>query len=271
MRILFLGDIVGRAGRNAIIQNLEKLRKSWSVDFVVANGENATQGRGITPAHADLLLRHGIDCMTLGDHAFDQRQLIGAIDKRANIVRPLNLARRCAGRGCALVKGRQGKKVLVIAALGQLFMKQPYDSATLHLDRILSRYPLGRAADAIVIDFHCEATSEKMMAAAYCDGRVSLVAGTHTHVPTYDARILDNGTAFLTDAGMCGDYNSVIGMQFDEPMRRFGSGFVSGKLVPAMKEATLSGVMVDTDNNTGLASRIEQVRVGGRIGENYPW
>jgi len=271
LKILFLGDIVGRAGRNAIVTHLPRLRQYWDLDFVVANGENATQSRGITPAHADLLLRHGIDCMTLGDHAFDQRQLIGAIDSRPNIVRPLNLARRCAGRGFAVISNERGQKLLVIVALGQVFMRQPFDSAVNQLDELLSRYPLARSVDATVLDFHCEATSEKMMAGIWCDGRATLVAGTHTHIPTRDARILGKGTAFVTDAGMCGDYDSVIGLDPGEPMRRFVTGMTSSRFTAAKKEASLSGVIVETQKGTGLAATIEQIMVGGAFGAKYPY
>ena len=170
-----------------------------------------------------------------------------------------------------MVSNERGLKLLVIVALGQVFMRQPFDSAAQKLDELLSRYPLGRSVDATVVDFHCEATSEKMMAGLWCDGRATLVAGTHTHTPTSDARILKNGTAFVTDAGMCGDYDSVIGLEPAEPMRRFETGMISARFTAAKKEASLSGVIVETHEDTGLAATIEQIMVGGEFGGKYPY
>jgi len=268
MRLLFLGDVFGKPGRSAIVTWLPGLRESWSIDCVVANCENATQGRGITPAHARTLLDSGIDCMTLGDHAFDQRELQGKIE-RMPVLRPLNYARQVPGRGWMLCETPKGS-VLVIAALGQVFMKDCFDSALPQIDDLLTRYPLGRSVAAIVLDFHCEATSEKVAAGYIHDGRVTLVAGTHTHIPTADARILPKGTAYMTDVGMSGAYESVIGMDRELIVDRFVRGTLHGRMDAAMGQATLSGILVDSDDQTGLARCIKPVRVGGLYGDDPP-
>ena len=268
MRILFLGDVFGRTGRAAISAHLPSLRMAWSVDVVVANCENATQGRGINANHARSLLKCGIDCMTLGDHSFDQRDITGIMENLP-IVRPINFARKAPGRGTALLETPKGR-VLVISALGQVFMKHNFDSAIPQLQQILGKYPLGRSVAAIVLDFHCEATSEKNAAGFIHDGLVTLVAGTHTHIPTNDARILPNGTAFITDAGMCGVYDSVIGMDKAVIIERFMHGIPYGKMFPASGTATLSGMLVDSDDRTGLATRIRQVKIGGPLGRPPP-
>ena len=265
MRLLFFGDIVGRSGRTAIKDNLARLRKDWRADFVIVNAENATSGAGLSPAHASELLSSGADCLTLGDHAFDQRDMLQFIDKEPRIIRPLNFARTAPGRGAAIFTTIRGKKVLVAQVLGQVFMKRAFDDPFSAIDKVLKSHPLGGAVAATVVDMHCEATSEKMAMGHWCDGRASLVAGTHTHVPTADAQILDAGTAYLTDAGMCGDYGSVIGMDRDEPMRRFITGMSKGRFRPAEGEATLAGVFVETDDTTGVATSVRMVRAGGRL------
>ena len=269
MRILFLGDVFGRSGRVAIQTHLPNLRKYWNIDFVVANCENATQGKGITQAHARDLLTKGIDCMTLGDHAFDQRELISCIH-RMPIIRPVNFARKAPGNGYRICNVAGGKSVLVISALGQVFMNYSFDNPVTQLEDILNKYPLGRSVNAIIIDMHCEATSEKMAIGHVYDGRVTLIAGTHTHIPTADARILDNGSAYITDVGMCGDYNSVIGMDKKTIMERLVNGMPYGKMEPANREATLCGVLIDSDNVTGRATRIKQVMIGGSLGLETP-
>ena len=267
MRILFLGDVFGRNARETVTTSLPEIREELKLDFVVVNGENATQGKGITPGHANILLKVGIDCMTLGDHAFDQRSLMSVLDTNPNILRPLNLGRGLPGKGYGVFKTEKGKKVLVMVALGQVFMKQPFDNPIKYVEEILARYPLGTGVDAIVIDFHCEATSEKMIAGRLWDGRVSLVAGTHTHIPTRDARILPGGTGYITDAGMCGDYDSIIGMHPTVPMERFTAGFAKGKMIPANNSTTLCGVVIETDDKTGLPISVKQFLRGGILGE----
>ena len=265
MRILFLGDVMGRAGRAAIHDNLPRLRDEWRLDFVVVNGENATSGMGLNTAHAKGLLEAGADCLTLGDHAFDQKDMLQFIEAEPRILRPLNFAKNAPGKGARLFNARGGRKVLVAQVLGQVFMKRPFDDPFSAIDPVLKAHPRGGLAQAVIVDMHCEATSEKMAMGHYCDGRASLVVGTHTHVPTADAQVLPGGTGYLSDAGMCGDYNSVIGMDKGEPMRRFITGMPKARFTPALGEATLSGVFVDTDDSTGEAREVRMIRVGGRL------
>ncbi|MEM8591190.1 MAG: TIGR00282 family metallophosphoesterase [Pseudomonadota bacterium] len=270
MRILFLGDVVGRAGRAAIIQHVPKLRDIWRLDFVCVNAENATSGIGLNADHARALFDAGIDCLTLGDHAFDQKDMLGFIEKEPRILRPINFAKGAPGRGVAVFEATRGRKVLVAQVLGQVFMKRPFDDPFSAVDAIFQRHKLGGAIQAALLDVHAEATSEKMAMGQFADGKTSLVVGTHTHVPTGDAQLLEKGTAYLTDAGMCGDYNSVIGMDAAEPLRRFITGMPKGRFTPALGEATLSGVYIETDDQTGRATRIEMVRHGGRLSQAGP-
>ncbi|MCB2134461.1 MAG: YmdB family metallophosphoesterase [Rhodobacteraceae bacterium] len=270
MKLLFLGDVMGRAGRAAITSRLPSLRADWSLDFVVVNGENATAGAGLSPDHAKALLAAGADCVTLGDHAFDQKDMLGFIETEPRILRPINYAKSAPGKGARLFEARGGRKILVAQVLGQVFMKRPFDDPFSAIDSALRAHPLGGLAAAAIVDMHCEATSEKMAMGHWCDGRASLVVGTHTHVPTGDAQILNGGTGFLTDAGMCGDYNSVIGMDKHEPMRRFVTGMGKDRFTPADGEATLSGVYVETDDRTGHATTVRMIRVGGRLQEARP-
>jgi metallophosphoesterase (TIGR00282 family) len=270
MKILFLGDVMGRAGRRAITENLGKLRDAWKLDFVVVNGENATSGMGLSGTHAKTLLDAGADCLTLGDHAFDQKDMLSFIEQEPRIIRPLNFSKNAPGKGFKLFTAKNGRKVLVTQALGQVFMKRPYDDPFSALDQVLKTHPLGGMASAIIVDIHCEATSEKMATGHWCDGRASLVVGTHTHVPTSDAMILPKGTAYLSDAGMCGDYHSVIGMEKTEPLRRFITGMPKERFTPANGEATLSGVYIETDDRTGRATRIVPVRHGGQLQASAP-
>ncbi len=265
MRLLYLGDIMGRAGRAAIKERLRGLRERWKLDFVVVNGENATSGAGLSGAHATELLAAGIDVLTLGDHAFDQKDMLQFIETEPRILRPLNFAKGAPGKGARVFDAPGGRKVLVAQILGQVFMKRAFDDPFGRLDEVLKTHTLGGLVNASIIDVHCEATSEKMAMGHWCDGRASLCVGSHTHVPTSDAMILPGGTAYLTDAGMCGDYHSVIGMEKAEPMRRFVTGMVKSRFQPATQEATLSGVYVETDDRTGKATRIEMVREGGRL------
>ena len=270
MKLLFLGDVMGRAGRAAISGQLAKLRADWGLDFIVVNGENASAGAGLTADHARLILEAGADCVTLGDHAFDQKDMMRFIDTEPRIIRPLNYAKEAPGKGARLFSDQRGRKVLVTQVLGQVFMKRPFDDPFSAVDTVLRAHPLGGLAQAILVDVHCEATSEKMAMGHWCDGRASVVVGTHTHVPTADAMVLPGGTAYLTDAGMCGDYHSVIGMERAEPMRRFITGMARERFTPAAGEATLSGLYVETDDRTGKALRCQPVRVGGRLMPSAP-
>ncbi|MGH6678345.1 MAG: TIGR00282 family metallophosphoesterase [Bradyrhizobium sp.] len=269
MRILFVGDVVGRAGRTAVAEHLPAMIRDWSLDLVVVNGENAAGGFGITEAIYQELIDAGADAITLGNHSWDQREALVFIERASRLIRPTNFSRGTPGRGSALIEAKGGKRALVINAIGRVFMT-PFDDPFAVIDRELEACPLGRAADAIVLDFHCEATSEKQGIAYFCDGRVSLVVGTHTHVPTADHRILSGGTAFMTDVGMTGDYDSIIGMQKEEPLRRFTTGIPSGRFEPAAGAATLSGVAVETDDATGLAVKVAPVRIGGRLEPALP-
>jgi 2',3'-cyclic-nucleotide 2'-phosphodiesterase len=265
MRLLFLGDVVGRSGRAAVTERLPRLRTDWRLDFVVVNAENATSGAGLSAAHARAILEAGADVITLGDHAFDQNEMLQFVEAEPRILRPLNYAKAAPGAGARVFTAAGGRKVLVAQVLGQVFMKRPFDDPFSAVDTVLRAHPRGGMVQASIVDIHCEATSEKMAMGHWCDGRASVVVGTHTHVPTADATILTGGTAYQTDAGMCGDYNSVIGMEKDEPMRRFITGMGKGRFQAAEGEATLSGLYVETDDRTGRATRVAMVREGGRL------
>lgn len=269
MRILFLGDVVGRSGRDAVTERLPNLIKRWKLDFVAINGENAAGGFGITEAIFNDFIDAGADAVTLGNHAFKQREAMVFINRAPALVRPMNFPRNPPGRGVSLVNAKNGARVLVMNVLGRIFM-EPFDDPFAGLDRELEACPLGRGADAILVDFHAEASSEKQAAGFFCDGRASLVVGTHTHVPTSDHRILNGGTGFVTDIGMCGDYNSVIGMDKDEPLARFLTGLPSGRYEPADGPGSLSGIAVETDDKTGLAVRIAPLRLGKPLDEAVP-
>lgn len=270
MRLLFLGDVMGRAGRSAVAETLPRLRRDWRLDFVVVNGENATGGLGLSGAHAQLLLAAGADCVTLGDHAFDQRDMLAFIEQEPRILRPLNFARMAPGQGARFFDAPGGRRVYVAQVLGQVFMKRPFDDPFSAIDAALKPATLGGTAAAVIVDLHAEATSEKMALGHWCDGRASLVVGTHTHVPTADTMILGKGTAYQTDAGMCGDFDSVIGMDKLEPITRFVTGMTKGRFVPAEGTPTLCGVFVETDDATGKAVRTVAVRLGGRLAESGP-
>lgn len=269
MRILFIGDVVGRSGRDAIVEYLPKVIADWKIDLTVVNGENSAGGFGITEAIYNDFVDAGADAVTLGNHSWNQKEALVFIERAPRLVRPLNYLPGTPGRGAALVDTKNGGRALVINALGRLFM-EPVDDPFGAIDREIEACPLRQAADAIVVDFHCEATSEKLGAGHFCDGRVSLVVGTHTHVPTADHQILPGGTAYLTDAGMTGDYDSVIGMQKEEPLRRFTTGIPSARFEPALGPATMCGVAVETDDATGLALKIAPVRIGGRLEPALP-
>lgn len=271
MKILFLGDVMGRAGRAAVAETLPRMRAAWGLDFVVVNGENATSGMGLSAEHAKGLLDAGADCVTLGDHAFDQKSMLGFAEADPRIIRPLNFAKTAApGRGFKVFDAPGGRKIVVAQVLGQVFMKRPFDDPFSAIDPVLRSHPRGGQVHAVLVDVHCEATSEKMAMGHWCDGRASVVVGTHTHVPTADAQILPGGTAYQSDAGMCGDYDSVIGMAKDEPLRRFITGLAKGRFEPAMGAATVSGFYIETDDRTGKAIRVEMVRQGGRLSAAGP-
>lgn len=269
MRILFLGDIVGRGGRVAVTEAVPDLRRKLSLDFVIVNGENAAGGFGINEEICDALFHEGVDCISTGNHAFDQRDKVQVYDTEPRLLRPLNYPKGAPGRGTGLYETATGKRVLVINAMGRVFM-DALDDPFAAVDHELESCRLGWGADAIVVDMHAEATSEKMAMGHYCDGRASFVIGTHSHVPTADAQILPGGTAYQTDAGACADYDSVIGMEKTEPLQRFIRKISSGRYNPAQGPATVCGIFVETNDSTGLASRIEPVRIGGRLKQAMP-
>ncbi len=266
---MFLGDVAWKPGRDAIGRHLPQLIADFGFDFVIVNGENASHGRGLTRSHFDFLVEAGADVVTLGDHAFDQRETLTYCEKVDNLVRPINFMAGTPGRGATLVTGRNGHQVLVINALGRVFMN-PSEDPFHAVENAIAACPLGQVADAIVVDFHAEATSEKQAMGHFLDGRASLVVGTHTHIPTSDHRILSGGTGLMGDAGMCGDYDSVIGVEVEEPLKRFTTGLATGRFEPPAGEGSLSGVAIETDPKTGLCISICPVRVGGSLSEALP-
>jgi len=268
MRLLFIGDVIGRAGRAAIAEHVPVLRQKLGLDFVVANGENAAGGFGLTENIAQDFLNAGVDCVTLGNHSFDQREALVFIERAPHVLRPVNYPAGTPGRGSWLYETKAGARVLVVSVLGRVFM-DAMDDPFAAVERELSACPLGQAADAIILDLHAEASSEKQALANLADGRVSMAVGTHTHVPTADWRILPHGTAFQSDAGMTGDYDSVIGMDKDEPIRRFIRKTPGSRFEPADGPATLCGLFVETGAD-GLAKRVEPVRVGGLLAQATP-
>ena len=269
MRFLFLGDVVGRSGRDAVSERLPGIIEKHGFDFVVINGENASHGRGLTEGHFNDLRAAGADVVTLGDHAFDQRDTLSYIAREPTLIRPLNMTEGTPGRGANLIESRNGHRVLVINALGRVFM-DPIDDPFRAVEAAIAACPLGEQADAVIVDFHTEATSEIQGMGFFLDGRATLVVGTHTHIPTSDHRILKGGTALMADAGMCGDFDSIIGVDPEEPLNRFLTGIPNGRFTPAEGEATLCGVAIETDPKTGLAQRLFPVRIGGTLNQAEP-
>jgi len=269
MRVLFLGDVVGRSGRSAIIEALPSLRERYRLDFVAVNGENVAGGFGITEAILLELLDAGADVVTSGNHVFDQRETIVFIERYDRLLRPINYPQGTPGKGVGLFKARNGAEVLVINAMGRVFMAD-LDDPFRAVEKELEACGLKSSADAILVDFHAEATSEKEAMGFFVDGRASAVIGTHTHVPTADEQILPRGTAYISDVGMCGDFNSVLGMDKEEPLTRFLTKIPGGRFAPALGEATLCGVAIDINDATGLARAIAPLRIGGRLSRAEP-
>src|SRR5258707_7481070 len=264
MRILFIGDIVGRSGRTIVNERLPGLIKDWKLDLVVINGENAAGGFGITEPIYRELIDAGADAVTLGNHAWDQKEALVFIERAPFLIRPVNYPPGTPGRGAALVETRGGKRVLVVNAMGRIFM-DPLDDPFAAVEREIAACPLKTAVDAIIVDFHAEATSEKQTFGHFLDGRATLVVGTHTHAPTADHQVLPGGTAFISDVGMTGDYDSVIGMMKEEPLNRFLRKIPTTRFEPATGAATLCALAIETDDATGLAQRVGAVRLGGRL------
>jgi 2',3'-cyclic-nucleotide 2'-phosphodiesterase len=269
MRILFLGDLVGRSGRSAVIDAMPRLRERYCLDFVVVNGENAAGGFGITEAILIELLDAGADVVTTGNHVFDQRETLVFIERYDRLLRPINYPQGTPGKGAGLFKARNGAEVLVINAMGRVFMAD-LDDPFRAVEKELEACGLKTSADAILVDFHAEATSEKEAMGFFVDGRASAMIGTHTHVPTADEQILPRGTAYISDVGMCGDFNSVLGMDKEEPLHRFLTKIASGRFAPALGEATICGVAMDIDDASGLARAIAPLRIGGRLSQTEP-
>ncbi len=266
MKLLFCGDIVGRSGRDVVTSNLPRLRQELDLDFVVANGENAAGGFGITEKICTELFAAGVDAISGGNHSWDQREALALIEREPRLLRPQNFPAGTPGRGAAIFPARGGRKVMVLNVMGRLFM-DALDDPFACVDRELAKQRLGGTVDAIILDVHAEATSEKMAMGHFADGRVSLCVGTHTHVPTADTMILPGGTAYQSDAGMCGDYDSVIGMNKTVPIQRFTRKLPTERLSAANGEGTLCAVFVETDDKTGLALKIAPLRLGGRLSE----
>jgi 2',3'-cyclic-nucleotide 2'-phosphodiesterase len=269
MRIVFLGDVVGRSGRTAIIESLPMLRERYGAHFVVVNGENAAGGFGITEQILTELLDAGADVVTTGNHVWDQREALVFIERHERLLRPINFPKGAPGRGGGLFKAANGADVLVINAMGRVFMGD-LDCPFRAVDSEIEACGLKRGADAILIDFHAEATSEKQALGFFVDGRASALIGTHTHVPTADEQVLNGGTAYVSDAGMCGDYDSVLGMNKEEPLSRFLTKIPNGRFQPALGEATITGVGIEIDDATGLAKAIGPIRLGGKLSQAEP-
>lgn len=264
MRLMYIGDVVGRSGRVAVQKHLPTLRERFSPDFVVVNGENAASGFGLTEKIFHQLREAGADVVTLGNHAWDQREALVFIEREPTLLRPANFTEGTPGRGAGLFETASGRRVLVTQVQGRIFM-EAHDDPFAALERELGACPLGEACDACIVDVHAEATSEKMSIGHFVDSRASLVVGTHTHIPTADHQILPGGTAYQSDTGMCGDYDSVIGMDKSAPVRKFITGIRSERMTPASGEATVCGIAVETDDKTGLAVKVGPIRVGGRL------
>jgi 2',3'-cyclic-nucleotide 2'-phosphodiesterase len=269
MRILFIGDIVGRSGRAVLLERLPGLVRDWKLDFVAVNGENAAGGFGITEAIYQDFIDAGADVITGGNHSWDQKEALVFIERAPKLLRPINYPTGTPGRGVALIEAKNGARVLIVNAMGRIFM-DPLDDPFAAVERELAACPLRQAADAVIVDVHAEATSEKQAMGHFCDGRASLVVGTHTHVPTADHQILPRGTAFVSDVGMTGDYDSIIGMDKDEPLIRFLRRIPGARFEPALGEATLCALAVETDDATGFARRVAAVRLGGRLEQTQP-
>jgi hypothetical protein len=266
---LFCGDVVGKSGRNAVLAHIPDLRRQLDLDFVVVNGENAAHGFGITEGICQEFYDVGVDAITTGNHVWDRREIIGYIGADRRLLRPLNYPEGTPGMGANVYSTADGRRVMVMQVMGRLFM-DPLDDPFAAAEKALRNHRLGVSVDSIVADVHAEATSEKLSMGCVLDGRVSMVVGTHSHVPTADARILPGGSAYMTDVGMCGDYDSVIGMQKQTAVARFTSKMPAGRLEPAEGEATLCAVYVETDEATGLARHVAPLRIGGGLSPCRP-
>lgn len=267
VKILFCGDVVGRSGRESLEVFLPDMIKTYSPDIVIVNGENACHGFGITPEICKDFYKLGAHVISTGNHIWDQKSIIPYIAQDPYLIRPLNYPDSCPGKGYVVVKTSKGENILVINVMGNLFMPTLNDAFE-SVDRVLKSYSLGASVQAIIIDIHAEATSEKMALAHFYDGKVSAVLGTHTHIPTADDHILPKGTAYQTDIGMCGDYHSIIGMDLEAPLFRFVRKMpFSERMKPAQGEGTLCATLVEINEKTGKALSINAIRLGGILKE----
>lgn len=268
MRILFCGDVVGRSGRDVVIANLPRLRDELALDFVVVNGENAAHGFGITPDICADLYAAGCDVITGGNHSWAKSEIVPYIGGDPRLLRPINYPPGTPGKGHGIYQLKDGRTVLVINAMGRVFM-DAIDDPFRAVDGLLRQHPLGTVT-AILVDFHADATSEKTAMGQFCDGRASAVVGSHTHVPTSDHRILGGGTAYQSDAGMCGDYDSIIGMKKEGIIARFVTKMPGERMQVAEGEGTLCAIFIETDDATGLATWVAPLRLGGRLAPTWP-
>ena len=265
MNILVLGDVVGPSGIKAIKEKLPKLIKEKKIDFVVVNGVNAAEsGGGITEKNTKELFSVGTDVITSGNHIWDEKETMKFISKEKRLLRPENSIKPAPGNGLGIFNSKNNKKVAVVNLMGNIFMKKSEDVFQA-AKKFIENVRLKKDADFIVVDFHGEITSEKMAMGYLFDGKVTIVFGTHTHVPTSDHRILDKGTAYQTDIGMCGDYDSVIGMNRDNSLKKFLKDPSAKRHFPALGEATISGLLVNADDNTGLAKKVQPIIIGGSL------
>tara|TARA_B100000686_G_C16659571_1_gene900146 strand:+ start:322 stop:1119 length:798 start_codon:yes stop_codon:yes gene_type:complete len=264
MRIIFLGDVVGKSGCSALEKNLNNIIKDKKIDFVIANGENAADGGvGISEKISNELFSYGVNVITTGNHVWDLQETAEYINREKKLLRPFNLPSASPGEGFGIYQIKNGLKIGVLNLMGNIFMKKcenVFESSV----EFLKKNILKKNFDFLVVDLHGEITSEKMAIGHFFDGKATLVVGTHTHVPTNDARVLKNGTAYLTDAGMCGDYNSVIGMNKENSLNKFLNKEAI-KHFPATGEASLCGLIVDANTKTGLADKAESFIFGGDL------
>jgi len=260
LKIVYCGDIVARPGREALLNNIAKIKEKYGYDALIVNSDNAAHGFGVTPGICRDFFEKGVTAIVTGDHVWNQREIIPFLDECKKIVRPLNYPDNLPGCGAREIELENGKKILVAEVVGRLFM-EAVDCPVQAMDRLLKSYTLGRNIDAIFVDIHAEAPAEKISFGHYLDGKVSAVIGSHTHVPTADAMILPGGTAYQTDAGMCGDYSGVIGFEKEEPVARLARRYTGNRLIPCRGEGCLYGTYIETDDKTGLATKIETFRM----------
>ncbi|WP_175869310.1 TIGR00282 family metallophosphoesterase [Bartonella gabonensis] len=270
MRFLFLGDIVGNTGCRVVFEHLPQLIEKWRLDFVIVNGENASDGFGLSQETYQDFLMAGVDVITMGNHAFSHKEALVYAHESDRFLRPANFSKETPGRGAGVFTAKNGARVLVANLLGRVFMPNKVEDPFETAENILLACSLMEQADAIIFDFHAETTSEKQCFGHFLDGRVSVIVGTHTHIPTADAQILEGGSAYLTDAGMCGDYNSSLGMDKEEPLHRFLYQTKQDRFEPARGPATLCGFAVEISDRTGLAEKVSAVRIGPHLKPEVP-